>query len=148
MSLQHTTISISIALAAATQEDHVLYTAVYPCTLVNFQWVLQMRNDKLTDPDHARVRYFLVKVLEGQSPSTISTSNKSISYSPGNNVILAGYRSLNAPSNRTELTWPDEQWNTFDQYHMKVGDTLRIVLNSVNELVKNVLGHVKFDIVT
>lgn len=148
MSLQHTTITIDVTTADGVQEDHVLYTCVYPCTLVNFQWVIQMRNNKLTAPGFAKVRYFLIKVLEGQSPSTISPTNKTESYSPGNNVIFAGYRCMNAPSNRTETTWPDEQENNFDLYRMKVGDTLRIVMKGIGEVVQGILGHVKFDIVT
>lgn len=146
--VQHTNVTLSIAMAEDIQENHIVYTCVYPCTLVNFRWVIQCRNNTTAAAGHAKIRYFLIKVLQGQSPSTIAFANVAEGYSPGNNVLLAGYRSLVAVTNATELTWPDEQENSTDQYQMRVGDTLRIVMITRDEILQKFLGYVSFDIVT
>ncbi len=76
----------------ATQEQTVLFTATFPCTVVGLRWSLSVFQDAGTG--NARGVWAVVVVRDGNSAGTMTTSDAGDFYTPEQDVLSFGHSSV------------------------------------------------------
>jgi len=107
--------------ASSTQTNIALYTATYPCTVSGIRWDLNV----FGDPDAETRCIFVISVVpQGQTVSTISTTDNTSFYDPEQNV-LGHFSTFVTDSNAgAGPVIENEKGQSMTKRRLKVGDTL------------------------
>ncbi len=129
--------SMTLTGLTATQQETVLKTTTFPCTIVGLRWSLTSFQDAGTG--NARCVWAIVVVRDGLSASSMSASDGSDFYTPEQNVLAFGNFSMD-----NNVSVHQENGNTKTMRKLMGGDQLIFIAKGQATNTSTVEGIIQF----